>query len=748
MSEPAGVGKSVASHCPYCALQCAITLTRGRDGVELAARQFPTNRGGLCRKGWTAAELLDHPDRLTRPLRRVGTGPEGQPRWEAIEWAAALDLMVAQFTAAQHRHGLDAVGIFGGASLTTERAYQLGKFARIALRTSRIDYNGRFCMSSAAAAANAVLGLDRGLPFPLQDLDDAHTVLVIGSNPAQTMPPLIRHLAQARKCGGLVVIDPRHSATAALTDDGGGVHLAPRPGTDVTLLLGLAHVILRENRADTAFLEDRTTGQAAVRAAVAQWWPERVESVTGVAVADLYQAAHLLCRQRRGTYVLTGRGAEQHVDGVDTVMAAINLALLLGLPGREGSGWGTLTGQGNGQGAREHGQKADQLPGYRSISDPTARAHVAAVWGVDPSIIPGPGIPAAQLLTTLGTAEGVKALWVNGSNIVVSAPDALEVQRGLGRLDFLVVSDFFLSETALQADLVLPVPQWAEEEGTMTNLEGRVLRRRQLREPPGDVRDELWILAELARRLKAPGTFSTDAAEVFSELARASAGGKADYSGLSHQTLDALEGPRAHQARQWPVTAQAPSGTPRMFLQRFAHADGKAHMQPVEPRTPAQRAALGVRHDRAAITAPPAPTDTNGPVLELTMTTGRLLEHYQSGTQTRRVASLTAAAPRCLAHLHPTVAARLGVSQDDDLVLASQAGQARAAVAVDPEIPPHTVFLPFHFGGEYTVNRLITAVVDPVSGMPEFKAVQVRVARAAQTVRSEHGRSRTQETPA
>lgn len=720
--------RSVDTHCPYCALQCAITLTATATGVDLAPRDFPTNRGGLCRKGWTAAELLEAQDRLTQPLRRVEH--DGEPRFETITWDQALELMTSQFRVVQAEHGCDAVGIFGGASLTNERAYQLGKFARIALRTSRIDYNGRFCMSSAAGAANAVLGLDRGMPFPVQDLDEAHTVMLVGSNPAQTMPPFMQHLSTARSNGGLIVIDPRQSATAELTSDGGGLHLAPRPGTDLALLLGIAHVIVREGWMDDQYLEQRTTGSDAVRATVSAWWPERVEAVTSVAATDVVEAARLLSRSRAGTYILTGRGAEQHVDGVDITTAAINVSLLLGLPGRLGSGWATLTGQGNGQGAREHGQKTDQLPGYRSISDPDGRAHVARVWGVDPHMIPGPGVPAAKLLTTLGTPDGVQALWINGSNVVVSAPDAEEVARGLQRLQFLVVSDFFMSETAMFADLVLPVPQWAEEEGTMTNLEGRVLRRRRLRQPPGEVKDELWIMAELARRLGSPGRFSCDAAEVFNELTHASAGGRADYSGLSHGLVDRMEATDPMQALQWPVTQQQPEGTPRMFLQTFGHADGRAHMRAVRPRSPSELALLGAAHDRGVLPAPPRPQGACGPDLELTLTTGRLLEHYQSGTQTRRVRSLAAAAPIARAHVHPTVAAQLGVDDGDLLLLASTAGRAEATVMSDPKIAPHTVFLPFHFAGEQTVNRLISAVVDPVSGMPEFKAVRVRVAKA------------------
>ena len=347
-----------------------------------------------------------------------------------------------------------------------------------------MDYNGRFCMSSAAAAGNRAFGIDRGLPFPVADLGGAATILLVGSNVAETMPPFVQHLAGARDRGGLIVVDPRHSATAALTDGGSGVHLQALPGTDLTLLLGLAHCVAVRGATDEAYLTERTRGSEQVLSGLAQWWPERVERETGVPAAQLRRAAELLVAASpaaggAGAYVLTGRGAEQHVTGTDTVHAAINLALLLGLPGRVGSGYGCLTGQGNGQGGREHGQKADQLPGYRRIDDPQARRHVAAVWGVPSESIPGPGVPAVELIDRLGQPGGPRALFVHGSNLLVSAPDATRVRERLQALDLLVVCDVVLSETAALADVVLPVTQWAEEDGTMTTLEGRVVRRRQ-----------------------------------------------------------------------------------------------------------------------------------------------------------------------------------------------------------------------------------------------------------------------------
>ncbi|WP_345763143.1 molybdopterin oxidoreductase family protein [Diaminobutyricibacter sp. McL0608] len=691
-----------ATHCPYCALQCAMTLTPDSSAptpVTVSGRMFPTNRGGLCKKGWTAAELLAVPDRLSFPLIRTGE------TFAEATWDEVLDLVAERLRAIRSESGPDAVAVFGGGGLTNEKAYQLGKFARLALGTSRIDYNGRFCMSSAAAAGNRAFGVDRGLPFPVTDLDDASTILLLGSNVAATMPPFIGHLAGARAGGGLIVVDPRRSQTASLTEDGAGIHLQPAPGTDLILLLGLLNIVIAEGLIDTEYLEHRTVGFDAVRRSVSGWWPERVQEHTGVPARRLRDVARRLA-DGRGTYILTGRGVEQHVDGTDTATAAINLALVLGLVGTGRSGYGTLTGQGNGQGGREHGQKCDQLPGYRKIADPRARAAVAEVWGVDPQIIPGPGVPAVELLGMLGTPDGVRALLVHGANVVVSGPDATTIRAGLEALDLLIVCDFVMSETAALADVILPVTQWAEEEGTMTSLEGRVIRRRKALAPPGAARSELWILAELARRLDAPSVWPTEPSVVFDELARASRGGIADYSGLSHSLLD------TEIAAFWPYPAGA-EGTPRLFLERFGHDDGRAHLVAVRRRDTDAAPQLGG---------------------QLTLITGRLLEHYQSGAQTRRVPELVAAQPEVRAELHPETALRLGIADGDPVVVSNSRGAVSARADLTDGIRLDTVFLPFHFAGRHCANILTEGIVDPISFMPEFKRTAVTVARDAAAV--------------
>jgi len=707
------------THCPYCALQCAMTLTPATSvagaapaptaepatpaaPLEVSGRDFPTNRGGLCRKGWTSASLLRHNGRVTEPMLKGSDGVH-QP----ISWDQALMLITAAVKDTQQQYGNDAVGVFGGGGLTNEKAYLLGKFARLALRTSRIDYNGRFCMSSAAAAGNRAFGVDRGLPFPVTDLDTASVILMLGSNVAETMPPFVQHLQGARDAGGLIVVDPRRSATAAFTSDGGGLHLQPTPGTDLALLLGISHVVVHEGLVDAGYVTERTSGYAAVVRSLNTFWPERVQSITGVPANLIRETARRLAQGARagGSYILSGRGVEQHVDGTDTATAAINLSLLLGLPGSARSGYGTLTGQGNGQGGREHGQKADQLPGYRKITDPAARAYIANVWGVDESLIPGPGLPAVELLRSLGQPDGVRCLFVHGANVVVSAPDTNAVTQGLRSLDFLVVCDFFMSETAAEADLVLPVTQWAEEEGTLTNLEGRVIRRRRALTPPPGVRSELWLMARLAEMLEAPSTFSDDPETVFEELRLASAGGLADYSGIDYAMLDRGE------AAYWPYPVGS-TGTPRLFADGFAHADGRAVMVPV---TPSKRAVRSFADD------------------SLALATGRLLEHYQSGAQTRRVSELLAAQPQARLLIHPGTAAARGISDGDYATVTNERGEVLCRAELSTTVRPDTVFLPFHFPGQENANRLTEAATDPISGMPEFKTSRVWVRRAVST---------------
>jgi assimilatory nitrate reductase catalytic subunit len=651
---------------------------------------FAVNKGSLCIKGWTAAEVLNYPDRLLRPLARNAAG-----RLSLVSWEEAYARIVSAIEETQKKYGRDAVGLLSSGALTNEKAYLMGKFARVALRTANIDYNGRFCMSSAAAAANKAFGIDRGLPFPVEDIPFAEVILLIGSNPAETMPPLMQFFEKQRLNGGrLIVIDPRRSETAAKSL----LHLKVTPGTDAALANGLLHLLIRDGAIAEDYIRSRTEGFAKVKAEVATYWPERVERITGLPEAQMAQAVKLLAHASTAM-IISGRGSEQQSQGVNNTLAWINLALSLGLVGKPYSGFGTLTGQGNGQGGREHGQKADQLPGYRKIDDPVARRHVATVWGVDEAEIPGPGKSAYELISALGA--DIRTLLTFGFNFAVSAPDANTVRECINKLDFFCVSDFFLSETAKTADVVLPAAQWAEEEGTLTNLEGRVIRRRRALLPPGEARSDVEILCELARRLGRGKYFNyVNVEEIFQELARATAGGIADYSGITYDKIDELQG--VH----WPCPSADHPGTPHLFRRSFPTPSGKARFHVV-------------RHLPAA-----EEPDADYPYF---LTTGRTLAHYQSGTQTRRVEKLVEMVPEAYAEMDPNVAKRHGLTEGDIVTLVTRRGAAKFRVKLNSGIREDTIFTPFHWGDEHSANVLTQAALDPTSRMPEFKVCAVRI---------------------
>jgi assimilatory nitrate reductase catalytic subunit len=658
----------------------------------VGARDFPTNRGGLCRKGWTAAELLHAPDRLQTPLMRDNKGDALRP----VSWPAALDRIAKQFAAAAAAHGPDAVAVFGGGGLTNETAYMLGKFARVALRTANIDYNGRFCMASAAAAGLRAFGLDRGMPFPIGDIAETDAIVVIGSNPVETMPPIMQYFDAQRERGGtFIVADPRRTATAKLAN----IHLQLSPGTDAALANGLLHVAIQAKLIDPDFIAARTAGFERVQRSVASYWPDRVERITGVDAALIVRTAHLLA-EAPTAMLLTGRGPEQQTQGVNNVLAFINLMLALGKAGRRGCGYACMTGQGNGQGGREHGQKADQLPGYRKLDDPVHRAEIAAIWGVTADELPQPGLSGGELLERLGDG-GVRCLLVMATNLAISAPDATAVIERLRSLDLLVVADIFVSETAALADVVLPIAQWAEHEGTMTNLEGRVLWRQRVKEPPPGVWTDAQVLEALAERLGRGRFFTSDVRQIAAEFRRASAGGAADYAGISYERIAREDGVF------WPCPSEAHPGTPRMFLDRFATPDGRARFTPVEYRATAES------------------PDAQFPYV---LTTGRVAAQYQSGTQSRRVRELNAAEPEAFVEIHPETARGLRIADGTAVLLTTRRGSATIKARFSRDIRLDTLFVPFHWSA---ANTLTSSARDAVSKIPEFKVCAVNIEPAA-----------------
>lgn len=678
------------THCPYCALNCGLKLNTAEGQVVGYERwkQSPFSGGALCSKGVTAWKQVHHPDRVRRPLVRR------QGRLVETTWEEGLDAAAHGFIDVRSRLGPSANAVLGGGSLTNEKAYLVGKFGRLALGTPHVDLNGRMCMSSAAAAATRAFGLDRAMT-PLEEMEHSQVVMIIGANISSTYPVKVpRMLDRVRRHGRVIVVDPR----AGRFVDSRDLHLALKPGTDAILANGLLRAVAALGLVDHRFVDERTVGLDDALAAAEPWTPYRVEAATGVDALSLVEAARLLGSAKRAM-ILHARGAEQQVSGTQNALAYINVALACGHAGKRGCGIVPLTGQRNGQGGREHGQRCDQLPGARSIEDPEHRRYTAAVWGVEPEQIPGRGRSFVEILDDAheGTVAGLLTI---STNPAVSAPDLRKVGRALSRLEHLVVIDPFLSETAEHASVVLPGTTFAEEDGTITTTDGRVVRVDAAVGPvPG--RGDIDVFRNLANRLGAGRHFGfVSGREVFEELRRASAGGQADYSGM---TWDAI---RSRGGIFWPCPEEGHPGTPMLYTERFAHPDGRARFHPITP------------------VDPPVVADDDYP---LVLTTGRVLAHYLSGNQTRRIEDQRSKAPDVYVEVHPATATRIGLRVGEPVRLTSRQGSVEVPWKEHDGLRRDTLFMPYH----WPVANLLTADdLDPVSRIPGLKYTPVTMAPA------------------
>jgi assimilatory nitrate reductase catalytic subunit len=689
------VDRLVKTHCCFCGMQCGIQLQVAGDKVVGFEpwEEFPFNEGRLCPKGVKRYMQTHHPDRLTAPLIRTETG------FREASWDEALALVVDKVRSIQARQGRDAFAMMSGVSLSNEKSYLVGKFARLALNTANLDYNGRFCMVSAGAGNKKAFGIDRSAN-PWTDLPEAELILIAGSNVSECFPTLMHYIWQARDRGArIIVIDPRVTPIGRTAD----LHLAVRPGTDSALNQALLHELVEHGWIDEVFLRERCTGWAELARSVAACTPAWAETITGVPADEIRTAARMW-GQARTSFLLHARGIEQHTKGVDNVLSLINLVLATGRIGRKGCGYGTITGQGNGQGGREHGHKCDQLPGNRDIENPAHRAHVCGVWGITDEELPHKGITAVEIFEAIHDG-GIGGLINICCNPMVSHPDGNYAREALERLEFLCVIDFFMSETARYADVVLPGSLHEEEEGTSTTAEARVVRIRAAVPPPAGARTDTAILLELARLLGRGDKFDfPDNQAIFDELRRASAGGTADYAGITWERVERQLGVF------WPCPSEDHPGTPRLFEDgRSYHADGKFHLHLTPYRPSAE------------------PPDAEYPIY---MTSGRSVFHYLSGTQTRRIKFLVDHAPGPVCEMHPTLAGQLGLVDRQLVTVETRRGTITLPLSVVETIRPDTIFIPYHWPEALAANQLTVRALDPVSKMPEFKVAACRV-RAA-----------------
>jgi assimilatory nitrate reductase catalytic subunit len=687
--------RMVKTHCCFCGQQCGIQL-KVRENKVIGFEpweQFPFNRGMLCPKGVKRYMQDNHSDRLIDPLMRSEGG------FRKASWEESLDFTARRLREIQDKYGKDAVAVYGGASLTTEKSYLMGKFARVGLGTRHIDYNGRLCMVSAGVAYKLVFGVDRSL-IPWSEIPKAQVLFVIGANIGECAPITTDYIWRCRDNGGkLIVADPRMTPITRNAD----LFLPLRPGTDLVLLMGMLHVVLRDGLEDRDFIAQHTTGFEAVAESVRGYDPRPVAAQTGVPPESIERAARMFATAERAI-AMHARGLEHQSKGVENVLALINLAMATGHIGREGSGCTMITGQGNGQGGREHGQKCDQLPGQRSITDPEARRHVAGVWGIGPDEIPGPGLTAQEIMNAIHSGE-IKALLSICFNPLVSLPQSSFTREALEKLEFFGVIDFFLSETAQHADVVLAGSLQEEEEGVVCSAEGRVIHIAKAVDPPGNAWPDTRIICELAGRLGKAKYFPfTSNREIFDELREASRGGVADYYGITYEKIDERMGVF------WPCPSLDHPGTPLLIEGGVSfHADGKCRFQVTEWRESGD------------------PVDEQFPVY---LTTGRVVSQYLSGTQTRRIGALVDQYPEPRVEIHPRLADSLGIADKDWVIVETRRGEIRLQAMVVRTIRPDTVFIPYHWPGRRSANVLTHRTLDPRSKIPEFKVSACRLRKA------------------
>ncbi|MBP8060180.1 MAG: molybdopterin oxidoreductase family protein, partial [Chloroflexi bacterium] len=645
--------KVVRTHCCFCGQQCSMFL-KVKDNQVIGLEpdyDFPFNRGKLCPKGIKRYLQNGHPDRLLHAYERDAAAPGG---FKALAYDQAIGRVAAEMERIQSTYGRDAFGILSGASLTTEKTYLMGKFAHMTLRTSNIDYNGRLCMVSAAAGNKKAFGIDRAAN-PWSDIVGSEVIWISGSNVAECAPITTDYVWQAREHGAkIIVVDPRITPIARTCD----LFLPVKPGRDAALFNGILHLMIKHDWLDHAFINQHTVGFEALAEHVQPWTPQRTAEVTGIAEKAIHQAAEWW-GTARSSFLLHARGLEHHSNGVQNVMGAINIVLASGRIGRPHCGYGTITGQGNGQGGREHGQKCDQLPGARDLGNPEHRAYVASVWGMNPDDLPAPGVDAYEIFRKIDQGE-IKGLLSICFNPMVSLPDNDYVRQQLEKLEFYVVIDFFMSDTARYAHVVLPGSLHEEDEGTVTTVEGRVVKINKAVDCPGEAREDWRIIQDIARVLgREQGMTFSGPAAIFAELRQASEGGIADYSGITYEKIERQQGVF------WPCPTEDHPGTPRLFEPGswnpvaqgkgpFYFPDGKARFN-------------------LSVYAPPAEdVDETYPII---LTTGRVVSQFLSGTQTRRIGPLVDHYPEPRVEMHPLLAQKLAIADGEWVEVASRRGR-------------------------------------------------------------------------
>jgi formate dehydrogenase alpha subunit len=667
----------ITTTCIYCGVGCQLDL-HVRDGkvVSVTPGKSGPGEGKLCIKGWSAHEFIHHPERLTKPLIREAGG------FREATWDEALDLVASRLTEIRNTHGPDSLGFFSSAKATNEENYLFQKLARAAVGTNNVDHCARLCHASTVTGLVAAFG-SGAMTNSQEDVEQSDVIFVIGSNTSEQHPLIARRIIRAANAGAkLVVADPREIPLCEYAT----AYLQQRPGTDVALLNAMMNVIITEGLNDEKFIDERTEGFEALKETVLMYTPEKAAEITGVPEEKIVEAARLYGKAASAS-IFFSMGITQHTTGVDNVKSCANLAMLTGNIGRPGTGVNPLRGQNNVQGACDMAALPNYLPGYQNPEDPETIAKFREVWGVE--VPTHKGLTLTETMNQCGGA--VRALVVMGENPMLSDPDLNHVEEQLKKLEFLVVSELFISETAALADVVLPVCSFAEKDGTYTATDRRVQLVRKAIEPIGDSRPDWWIIQELSRHMGYEMNYSGPSA-IMDEIAAMTP----IYSGVSHTRLETDD-------LRWPCRSPDHPGTRILHQGSFSRGKGRFHALEYKP-----------------------PAETPDDEYPYTLTTGRLLFHWHTGTLTRRSETLTNQVNEAYMEINPVDAEQLAIGDQDMVRVSSRRGEIELKAMVTPRIKPGTVFIPFHYA-EAAANRLTNNALDPDAKIPEYKVCAVKI---------------------
>ncbi len=667
----------VPTICPYCGSGCGMYLVV-KDGKIIGIepwKEHPVNEGTNCPKGRRSYLFLYSEDRLKKPLLR------NNGKFEEITWEKALDVV----SAALKDTSPESFGILGSGKTTNEASYVLQKFARIVMGTNNVEYCARFCHSATVAGLGPTVG-SGVMEISQLDYELADCFVIAGVNIKETFPMIAKRVLRAKKKGAkVIVIDPRKTVTARHLAD---IHLQLRPGTDVALINGIMSIIINEGLENREFIESRTAGFSDLRDFLSTIDLKQIEQITGISIEKIREAALTYANAERGC-IQFDEGITQHTTGADNVKVLADLALLTGHIGKPGTGVNPMRGQINGEGSGDMGCVNVFYPGFKRVGQEAAEFFQER-WGVE-------NLPINPGLTYMDIVHKCKAIYVVGTNPMMSGPDTNSVRQSLENLDFLVVQDIFMTETAKLADVVLPAATWVEREGVHAWVDRRVQKINKVIDPPGEAKPDWRIIRDLAEKMGFKDKFSyASPRDIFEEIRKC----VPQYAGLTYERIEETVG-----GIQWPCPSEDHPGTPTMFVKKFNTPDGLGHFQVVEYKPPAEL------------------PDEEYPYV---LTTGRSIFHYHTGTMTRRTDALNAEVPSNFVQINPKDAIKLETTNGGWVVLKTRRGSIKAKVRITEDVPQGMVFTPFHFG-DSPANVLTNPAFDPKCKMPEFKVCAVRM---------------------